>query len=178
METRDLFSALADDALTPDERAALDAHLAGCAECRRELATFARTVKMVRAMDPAHAPAGFVDRVLAAAQPEPWSRRVVRRVFRPWPALPLSAAALLVIGGLAVLLFRASPEQQRFARQQYESTDRAQPAPGRPATRASEPVRPAESARPTEPAPTATPAPSGQRDALSAAPAKQDATAK
>ena len=69
IETRDLFSALADDALTPGERAALDAHLAGCAECRRELAAFGRTVALVRAIDPAHAPAGFVDRVLAAEAP-------------------------------------------------------------------------------------------------------------
>jgi Putative zinc-finger len=165
IETRDLFSALADDALTPEERAALDAHLADCAECRRELATFARTVKMVRAMDPAHAPAGFVDRVLAAAEPVPWSRRVARRVFRPWPTVPLSAAALLVIGGLAVLLFRALPEQQRLARQQYQAEYQPQPAPQQPPARPAGPGRPAaptasrEGARGTEPAPAAKSAP-------------------
>jgi len=120
-ETRDLFSALADDALTPGERAALDAHLAGCAECRRELAGLLRTVKLVRAMDPVHAPAGFVDRVLAAAQPAPAHRRLGRRLMRPWPTLPLGAAALLLIGGLAVLLFRGSPEQQRAAHDQLEA---------------------------------------------------------
>ena len=120
-ETRDLFSALADDALTPGERAALDAHLAGCAECRRELAGLLRTVKLVRAMDPVHAPAGFVDRVLAAAQPAPSHRRLGRRLMRPWPTLPLGAAALLLIGGLAVLLFRGSPEQQRAAHDQFEA---------------------------------------------------------
>ncbi len=106
-ETRDLFSALADDALTPAERAALDAHLAGCAECRRELAAFGRTVALVRAIDPAHAPAGFVDRVLAAAWPEP------------------------LVAGLAVLLFRASPEPQQTAR--YQSAPPA-PAPTRETT--------------------------------------------
>jgi hypothetical protein len=122
IETRDLFSALADDALTPNERAALDAHLAGCAECRRELAGLLRTVKLVRAMDPGQAPPGFVDRVLAAAQPAPSQRRATRdRRLRPWPMLPLSAAALLLIGGLAVLLFRGSPEQQRAAQSQPET---------------------------------------------------------
>jgi hypothetical protein len=120
-ETRDLFSALADDALTPSERAALDAHLAGCAECRRELAGLLRTVKLVRAMDPVHAPAGFVDRVVAAAQPAPLHSRLGRRLMRPWPTLPLGAAALLLIGGLAVLLFRGSPEQQRAAHDQLEA---------------------------------------------------------
>jgi len=114
-ETRDLFSALADDALAPSERVALDDHLAGCPECRRELAALLRTVKLVRAIDPAHAPAGFVHRVLAAARPTPWPTRLARRLAPPWPALPLGAAALLVMGGLAVLLFRAAPEQQRAA---------------------------------------------------------------
>lgn len=186
IETRDLFSALADDALTADERAALDTHLAGCAECRHELATFARTVQMVRAMDPSLAPAGFVDRVLAAAKPEPWLRRVARRVVRPWPAVPLSAAALLVIGGLAVLLFRASPEQQRFAQQPPQAEYRAQPPREEPrarptdSARPSEPLHPSEPAprtepaRPSEPAPRAAPAPSGVRDALSDAAAQQN----
>jgi len=130
-ETRDLFSALADDALTPAERAALDAHLAGCAECRRELAAFGRTVALVRAIDPAHAPAGFVDRVLAAARPEPWPRWLARRLSAPWPTLPLGAAALLLVAGLAVLLFRTSPEQQETARYQSAPPGPAAPAPAR-----------------------------------------------
>jgi len=130
-ETRDLFSALADDALTPAERAALDAHLAGCAECRRELAAFGRTVALVRAIDPAHAPAGFVDRVLAAARPEPWPRWLARRLSTPWPTLPLGAAALLLVAGLAVLLFRAAPQQQQTARYEPAPPGPSAPAPSR-----------------------------------------------
>jgi anti-sigma factor RsiW len=181
-DARDMFSLLADDALTPLERAALDAHLADCAECRRELAGFERTVKLVRAIDPAHAPAAFVERVLAAAQPAPLSQRPAplsqrpaplsqrpaplpqrpaplpqrpaRRTARPWPILPLGAAALLVVGGLAVLLFRGSPEQQRAAQRQLEPppvvtapvpssqpTPPAAPEPQKPAAPSSEPPR-------------------------------------
>jgi hypothetical protein len=128
-ETRELFSALADDALGAEERVALDAHLAGCADCRRELAGFERTVRMVRAMDPVRAPAGFVDRVLAAARPQPWPRRMARRLFVPWPKVPLEAAALLLIAGLAVLLFRGSPEQQRAVRDEATPPGPAAPAP-------------------------------------------------
>jgi anti-sigma factor RsiW len=36
-DARDQFSALTDEALAPAERAALDVHLATCADCRREL---------------------------------------------------------------------------------------------------------------------------------------------
>jgi len=128
-ETRDLFSALADDALTPAERAALDAHLAGCADCRRELAGLLRTVKLVRAIDPSRAPAGFVDRVLAAARPEPAPKRLARRRLAPWQTLPLGAAALFLIAGLAVLLFRGSHEQQQAARYQPTTPGPAAQAP-------------------------------------------------
>jgi hypothetical protein len=157
-ETRDLFSALADDALAPAERVALDDHLAGCPECRRELAALLRTVKLVRAIDPAHAPAGFVDRVLAAARPTPWPTRLARRLSPPWPALPLGAVALLVIGGLAVLLFRASPEQQRAAQQYPAPTPGpTAPAPSPTAPAAPSAVAPAPSreTQPAEPAPSA-----------------------
>jgi len=44
-DARELFSALLDEALAADERRALDAHLAGCAECRRELERFHRKVR-------------------------------------------------------------------------------------------------------------------------------------
>src|SRR5262249_62034574 len=64
-DTRELFSARIDGALTDAERVDLDAHLAGCPDCRRELARFEATVVRLRAVEPARAPVGFVDRVLA-----------------------------------------------------------------------------------------------------------------
>src|SRR5205807_9841487 len=123
--------ALVNAARTLARRAALDVRLAGGAECLRERASFVRTVALVRAIDPAHAPAGFVDRVLAAARPEPWPTWLARRLSAPWPTLPLGAAALLLVAGLAVLLFRASPEQQQTARYQSPPPGPAAPAPSR-----------------------------------------------
>jgi anti-sigma factor RsiW len=66
---RDLFSALVDDALSAEERRDLDAHLAGCADCRRELQAFRGTVALVRSAGPVRAPMGFVDRVLPGPGP-------------------------------------------------------------------------------------------------------------
>ena len=77
-EIRELFSARVDDALSSEERATVDAHLATCAECAREWDRFAHTVGLLRAVAPARAPIGFVDRVLAA-RPQPWYRRLARR---------------------------------------------------------------------------------------------------
>jgi Putative zinc-finger len=128
-EARDRFSARADDALAPDERAALEAHLATCGECRRDWQRFAATVGLLHAVEPARAPAGFVDRVLGAARPAPWYRRLARTVFLPWPVkLPLEAAAIVLVGGLAVLVFQRSPALQ-YTAQAPTSETRSQVAP-------------------------------------------------
>ncbi len=129
-DARELFSALLDDALAADERTRLDAHLATCAECDRELARFRHTVALVQGLSPERAPAGFVERVTAAARPEPWPGQLARRLFVPWTMkLPLEAAALLLVGGLAVLVFRGSQEQQGAARLDDSRARLEQPAP-------------------------------------------------
>src|SRR5206468_1121388 len=94
-----------------------DAHLAGCADCRRERERFGRTLALLHAVEPARAPVGFVDRVLEAARPVRWYRRLARDAFLPLPRkLPLEAAAILLVGGLALWTFQRMPEQQQAAR--------------------------------------------------------------
>lgn len=128
-ETRDLFSARADDALTAGERARLDTHLAACADCGREWQRFEATVGLLRAVEPARAPAGFVDRVLAA-RPRPWYRRIARGLFSPWPVkLPLEAAAVVLIAGLAVVILQRSSDLQQAARVPQAPPPVAEPAP-------------------------------------------------
>jgi hypothetical protein len=135
-EMRELFSARVDDALTTEERARLDAHLATCAECAAEWQRFERTVGLLRAVAPAQAPTGFVDRVLAA-RPRPWYRRLAQRLFVPWPVkLPLEAAAIVLVAGLAIIIFQRSPELQQAARAPeppaaVPSPPAAVPTPGR-----------------------------------------------
>lgn len=135
-DARELFSALLDETLTREERADVYGHLVTCGECRRELAAIERTVALVRAASPVRAPVGFVDRVVKAARPTPWYVRAGRAALLPWPIkLPLAAAALLLVGGLAVLMFRGTPEQQRAARPAPEAQvfqDRSLSAPAAP----------------------------------------------
>lgn len=116
-DARELFSALIDETLTRGDRADVYGHLATCAECRRELAAIERTVALVRGASPLRAPVGFVDRVMAAARPTPWYVRAARAAVIPWPVkLPLGAAAVVLVAGLAVLMFRGGQEQQDAAR--------------------------------------------------------------
>jgi len=115
-DAREQFSALVDDALTPRERAALDAHLATCADCRRELQRFRDTVAMLRAVEPLRAPAGFVDHLLEATRPDPWYRRLLRGLFLPWPIkLPMEAAAIVLVGIGVALVYRATLDTRQFA---------------------------------------------------------------
>jgi hypothetical protein len=150
-DARELFSALIDEALTREQRADVYGHLATCAECRRELTAMERTVALVRAATPVRAPVGFVDRVVAAARPVPWHVRAARAVLLPWPVkLPLGAAAVLLVAGLAVLMFRGSQEQQRAARYEPRAlSDRAAPPPAS--------VPPASPSTPAAPPPVSAP---------------------
>jgi hypothetical protein len=132
-DTRELFSVALDDALGAVERERLEAHLAGCADCRREWARFEQTVSLLRGAEPIRAPAGFVDRVLEAVRPEPWWRRLIT----PWAwRLPLQAAAVAVVTIVAVLLYRGTPEQ----RQVIQTGTRFEERAARPPSPAPEPA--------------------------------------
>lgn len=128
-ETRDTLSAYLDEALAPEERSLVDAHLEGCAECRQELEALRGTVALLQRVEPARAPVGFVDRVVAAARPRPWYRRAADAVLLPLSIkLPLEATAVVMVGLLAVYLFERSPELRRAAREVAPQQDAAAPA--------------------------------------------------
>ena len=145
-DNRLLHSALLDGELAPAERAQVEAHLATCADCTAELAALARTLGLLHALPAARAPLGFVDRVLEAARPLPWHRRLGRRLFQPLRVkLPLEAAAVALVALGAVYVFQNTPELQHAARQEQPAS-----APG-----------PVPVAPPATPAPATGPAVSG-----------------
>lgn len=165
-DARELFSAHVDDALAPEERAGLEAHLAGCPECRRELARFEATVALLHAVEPARAPIGFVDRVLHAARPEPWYARLRRRLLSPLALRrPIEVTVLALVALTAVYLYRGSELGQLT--QQY-----APPAPTAEAPRGADvpAARVAPAAPPAKAAPAAPTAkkeqPAESRDAM------------
>ncbi|HET9854048.1 MAG TPA: zf-HC2 domain-containing protein [Methylomirabilota bacterium] len=163
-ETRDTLSAYLDEAIAPDERSLVDAHLEGCADCRRELEALRGTVALLQRVEPARAPVGFGDRVVAAARPRPWYRRVADAVLLPLSVkLPLEATAVLMVGLLAVYLFERTPELQRAAREVAPSQEAAAPTKEKPAELLADKAPP--SLAPSTPAPAETPAPAaGERD--------------
>ena len=161
-DAREQLSALLDDALDAAARQSLEAHLAGCADCRRELAALRGTVALLGRLRPAHAPAGFVDRVTAAVDRPSWPRRLFDAVFRPLRVkLPLEAAAVLLVGVSAVYVYQRTPEVREVARQEAREAPVPPipaPAPSAPAVPAPAPSSPPAAAGPAIPAPA--PAPS------------------
>lgn len=107
-ELRDLIPAHALDALGPDDARAVEAHLAGCPECRRDLADLrdvaADLGASVAAVEP---PAALRGRILEAVRRYgPVPAPVPARALAPgrwWTgALAAAAALILVLGGVTV----------------------------------------------------------------------------
>jgi hypothetical protein len=116
-EARAALSALLDDELTRSERGEIEAHLAGCPECRRDLEGLRQTAALLHRIEPARAPRGFVERVVATARPRPWYRRVVTAAFLPLSVkLPAEATAVVMVSLLALYAFERSPTVQQAAR--------------------------------------------------------------
>jgi hypothetical protein len=155
-EVRGELSALLDDALPVAERRALEAHLAACADCRRELDQLRATVAHLSRLPAARAPAGFVDRVMAEAYRPSWPRRLLDALFVPLRVkLPIEAAAVLLVGVSALYVYQRTPEVQQLARQEAPQSSRA-PAVAPPA--------PSSGTVSTPPAPTPAPGPPPSKD--------------
>lgn len=133
-ETRDLLSAWLDQALDAHEREQVEAHLAGCPECRRELEGLRSTVSLLSRVEHARAPVGFVDKVMGEAYPAPWYRKLGRLVFQPLSVkLPLEAGAMVVLAVLGVYLLQGTPEMKDAARPAAPAvTSRPDPPPAAP----------------------------------------------
>jgi len=121
-DSRERLSELLDEVLPVPERAEVEAHLVDCPECRRELERLRATVSLLQRVEPVRAPAGFVDRVMAAVRPVPWYRRLATWIFLPLSIkLPAEAAAMALVAILAVYLFQRDPELRRTVRPELQA---------------------------------------------------------
>lgn len=94
----ELLAPYVDGALDPSERAAVEAHLSGCAHCRQEVELARRAVEALGALGEEPVPLGVTAPVLAQA------RRRAEPAWRSrrW-AVALAAAAVLALAGALVL---------------------------------------------------------------------------
>jgi len=95
---RERFGEYLDGEMPEADRNALEAHVAECAECRRELNLLHQTIRTVAELPKRSAPAGFGERVarsIAAGRAPAEGRRLIVLCAR---ALPVAAMLALVLG--------------------------------------------------------------------------------
>jgi hypothetical protein len=96
---------LAEGTLDPALRAEAEAHVRGCADCRRELEAargYLREMSALTAMDSVKAPPNFLANVRARLpQPSPL-KRLLDGFLRPFRVIPMQLALLTVLGLTAI----------------------------------------------------------------------------
>jgi hypothetical protein len=103
--------------LDPSERAGLDAHLDGCADCRAEVASLEPLARLLPFADPEHLgpvptpPAGLGSRITATIAAERRTRRRRRSLTFGIPAL--AGAAIAAVLAFVVLSPSPSPDLSR-----------------------------------------------------------------
>jgi hypothetical protein len=86
-------------------RAAMEAHLAGCARCRGDLAAIQAYFRGMADLEPARAPADFLAKVRARLpRPSPWARAWAA-LFLPFRSIPVPIAVGLIIGVTAITVY-------------------------------------------------------------------------
>lgn len=115
------FSPYLDERLSADQRAALEAHLAGCTRCAGELAALKRVMGALRSLPPVEAPSDLLAGVHAKLQAKPrWTHGLA------WPSLawPRHAVAMGLTVLLVVFAVAIPASLRRDARGQFSLASR------------------------------------------------------
>jgi len=99
-KARRWFGAFWDDEITQAEREWLEAHFAGCDDCRAEYERFAHTLESVAALPRHEAAPDFVEQVLARARRATPMADAIERPRPIWVPLAAAASLLLVVASL------------------------------------------------------------------------------
>jgi hypothetical protein len=109
---KELLTAWLDDQLTGEERASVDAHVAGCENCRRELEASRRVWELMGNVPSPEPPAGtlirfnamldtYKDSVAADTRgPGVWAK--LRQLFTLQPGFAVAYSLLLIVAGLGL----------------------------------------------------------------------------
>jgi anti-sigma factor (TIGR02949 family) len=117
-EAKEQFSSLLDGELAPEDRTALERHLAGCSDCLRELDGLKKVEGLFRELPRHEAPAGFEARVRDAVRPKVFRfARARAQRMSLWPMLS-AAAAFVMVAGLVLwqVQFVAGPSRFQVAK--------------------------------------------------------------
>jgi hypothetical protein len=133
MECKDIhkrLSAYIERAVTPKQKAAIDAHLKRCKRCRQELADLKKTIQYVQQLEEVESPRWLAQKVMARVRAEAEERAgIIKRLFYPLNIkLPLEAIAVIFVAVGAIYIFKTMQPQMQLAKVPTETREMA-PAP-------------------------------------------------
>jgi len=98
-EIRHKLSEYIDDAVSPQDRAAIDGHLKTCTTCSDALAELRKTIEQVKQIEEVEAPAWMTQKIMANVRAEAEEKKgLFRRLFYPLAVkLPIQAVAVLFL---------------------------------------------------------------------------------
>jgi anti-sigma factor RsiW len=144
-DMQEKLSAYMDDAVSTQERSAMEDHLAGCAECRKALEELRKTVAQLKNLEQVEPPTWLTQKIMAQVRSKAESRKSIwQKLFFPLHVkLPLEAVTALfcVVIGYYVYqsveptmkLAEAPVQNQRSMVVRQESAPAA-PPPAQPAS--------------------------------------------
>jgi hypothetical protein len=133
-EVQKRLSAYIEKAVSPKQKALIEAHLKGCRKCKHALADLRKTIKCVQKLPEVEPPAWLVQKVMARVRAEAEARQGIwQRFFSPFHIkLPLEAIALIFIVVGTVYIFKAMQPGMRIVEAPIE-TKKMTPRPMAPA---------------------------------------------
>lgn len=129
-EVQKRLSAYIEKAVSPKQKALMDAHLKGCKRCKGALADLKKTIKYVQKLEEVEPPAWLVRKVMAQVRSEAEAKRGIwQRLFFPFHIkIPLEALALVFIAVGTIYVFKAMGPEMRLAQAPVEQKETAPPA--------------------------------------------------
>ena len=126
-----------DDAVTPEEKAAIEKHVTTCAECRQALAELAATRRHVQSLPEVEPPPWLTGKIMAQVREQAEKKRgFFQWLFYPLHIkLPMEAVGLILLTVAAYLIVeKTQPEMNPLLTPPKEVYERAQPSSPQTAT--------------------------------------------
>ena len=120
-----------DDAVTPEEKTAIEKHLPTCAECRQALAELGATRRHVQSLPEVEPPPWLTSKIMAQVREQAEKKRgFFQWLFYPLHIkLPMEAVGLIFLTVAAYLIVqKTQPEMKPLLTPSKEVYERAQPA--------------------------------------------------
>ncbi|MEJ2067202.1 MAG: DUF2275 domain-containing protein [Deltaproteobacteria bacterium] len=129
-EVQKRLSAYIEKAVSPKQKALIDAHLKGCKQCKRALADLKKAVDYVQKLEEVEPPAWLKQKVMARVRAEAEAKRgVLQKLFYPFHIkIPLEAIALILVAVGTFYIFKSMQPQMQLAQAPIETKEVAPPA--------------------------------------------------